>query len=202
MAGNHTVRGGGRADGSSVALMKIEAMVTREELLAFATGWLPLKLLLSGPVRDERYLLLDDPSSLELVAERGLRIVCRAQVRWPVLGLTVPVTVRELSALLTPSVEESEGQLSLVFRVRIEHAEFSGLPARFEATLADALNLALSERVKLSWHFGSMLTRSIAMPLTLATTRSLELAVRHGEVEVSANAFRFEIGLWAGTDRR
>lgn len=182
--------------------MKLTAVITREELLAFAAQWLPLKLLLGDSSDEERYLALGDPRVIELVPHRGLRISCRAQILWPVLGFKLPVTARTLSVLLKPGIEQHAGQPSLVFRVHIEHADLSGVPARFDAMITEAVNRALAERVKPAWHFGTQLTRAIPMPAVLATTASIDIAVHYGNVRVSEEGFEFELALEAGTTRR
>lgn len=182
--------------------MKFSATFTRDELVSFASGWLPLKLLLGDPHDDERFLLLSDAKAIELVPHTGLRIACRAQIRWPVLGMSVPITAKQLSVLMKPSIEQREGQPALVFRMRIEQADLSGIPARLDATITEAINRALAERAKPGWNFGSMLTRSIVMPPLLTTTDSIDLTADHGRVEVTDSAFVFELGVKAGTTRR
>lgn len=182
--------------------MKFKAEFTRDELITFASQWLPLKLLLGGASKDDRYLLLSDPLAIELVPNKGLRIACRAQIRWPVLGMTVPINARELSVILRPEISERAGEPLLSCRIEIERADLSAVPARFDRTVTEAVNRALAERVKPSWNFGRMLTRSIRMPALLATTESIELAVRYGTAVVTPDAFVFELELGAGTTRR
>lgn len=182
--------------------MKLNAVITREELLAFAAQWLPLKVLLGDPDNDERFLQLTEPSRIELVPAQGLRIACRAQIRWPVLGWSVPVTARQLTVLFKPTIEVHDDQPSLAFRLRIEQADLAAVPARFDTAIREAVNRALAERVKPAWKFGAMLSRSIPMPAVLATTQSIDLEVNHGEVEVNEQGFVFELALKAATTRR
>jgi hypothetical protein len=181
--------------------MKLQAVFSRDELVAFASQWLPLKLQLGDPKKDDRYLLLSDAKAIDLVAGRGLRIACRAQIRWPVLGMNVPITARNLSVLMTPSVIERDGQPSLVFKPYIEQADLSGVPARLDGTLTEAVNRALADRVKPSWGFGATLTRSIPMPPTLSTA-SIDLSVAGGEVQVTEEAFTFALVVRAQAPRR
>lgn len=180
--------------------MKLQVVFSHDELVAFAAQWLPLKLLLGD--KGDRFLQLSDPTTIELVPHEGLRIICRAEIRWPVLGLTVPITARNLSVLLRPSVGLQEGHPALMFRLKIEQAELSGVPTRLNGTITDAINRALSERVKPSWAFGRSLTRSIAMPALLATTQSIDLAVQSGVVHVTEEAFTFELSLRGDATRR
>jgi len=182
--------------------MKLQLAFSRDELITFAGQWLPLKLLLGDPSKEERFLQLTDPSAIELVPGAGLRIACRAQIRWPVLGISIPITARSLSVLLSPSIEQVEGQPALAFRLKIEHAGLSGVPARLDGTVTDAINRALSERVKPTWNFGKTLTRSIPMPAILATTAAIDLQVQSGAVEVSREAFTFQLTLGAEAPRR
>lgn len=180
--------------------MKLQVVFSHDELVAFAAQWLPLKLLLGD--KEDRFLQLTDPTTIELVPQAGLRIACRAEIRWPVLGLTVPISARSLSVLMSPSVGLQDGHPVLMFRPKIEQAELSGVPTRLIETIIDAINRALAERVKPSWAFGRSLTRSIAMPAMLATTQSIDLAVQSGMVHVSEEAFTFELSLRGDATRR
>jgi len=182
--------------------MKLTAVFSRDELVAFAAQWLPLKLLLGDVSKEDRYLLLSDPTAIELVPGAGLRIVCRAQFRWPLFGITVPITARNVSALFSPTVGLEEGHPALVFRLKIEQSELLGVPARLNGPITEAINRALSERVRPAWPFGRMLTRSIAMPAVLATTQSIDLAVQSGAVHITDDAFTFELSVRGDATRR
>ncbi|HEY6881138.1 MAG TPA: hypothetical protein VI299_24095 [Polyangiales bacterium] len=183
--------------------MKLQAVFSRDELIAFASQWLPLKLQLGDPKKkDDRFLLLSDPKAIELVPARGLRIACRAEIRWPVLGIHVPITARNLSVLMSPAVIEIDGQPALAFKPRIEQADLSGVPSRLDGTLTEAVNRALSERVRPTWGFGATFTRSIPMPEALSTTASIDLSVAGGEVQVSEDAFTFSLVVRAQAPRR
>jgi len=182
--------------------MKLQAVFTRDELVSFASQWLPLKVLLGDPSNEDRYLLLSEPKAIELVPGAGLRLSCRAQIRWPVLGMSVPITARHMSVLVRPLIETLEGRLALVFRVRLEQADLSAVPARLDATIRDAINRALTERIKPAWKFGSMLSRSIPMPVVITTTDTIELGVDQARADVTEDGFVFELHIQAGTTRR
>ena len=182
--------------------MKFTAAFTHEELVRFISEWLPLKLLLGDLKKEDRYLLLSDPTAIELIPGQGLRVACRAQIRWPIMGLTVPITARELSVLLRPGIETPGGQPALVFGVQIERADLSAVPARLDTAITEALNRALAERAKLKWEFGRMLSRSVPLPLILTTTDSIDLLCDHGVVQVSQEGFTFELAMRASTTPR
>ena len=182
--------------------MKFTAAFTREELVRFVSEWLPLKVLLGDFKKEDRYLSLSDPTAIELLPGKGLRLACRAQIRWPIMGLTVPITARELIVVLRPAITTPGGQPALSFGIQIERADLSAVPARLDTALTEALNRALAQRAKLQWEFGKMLTRSVPLPLMLTTTDSIDLLCDHGVVAVTEEGFTFELGVRAGTTPR
>ncbi|MET0341414.1 MAG: hypothetical protein ABW252_10445 [Polyangiales bacterium] len=182
--------------------MKFTAAFTRSELVDFASEWLPLKLLLGDVSKEDRYLALSEPRAIDLLPGKGLRLVCSAEIRWPLMGLTVPIKAHSLSVLLKPSIVVELGFPRLRFGIEIEKADLVSVPARIDAAITKAVNAALGERVKVGWDFGAMLTRSIAMPRMLATTESLDLRVVSHALAVTADALTLELGVHASASRR
>ena len=182
--------------------MKFTAALTREEIVRFVSEWLPLKVLLGDLKKEDRYLSLSDPTAIELLPGKGLRLACRAQIRWPIMGLTVPITARELIVVLRPTIAILGGHPVLGFGIQIERADLSAVPARLDTAITEALNRALAERAKLKWEFGKMLTRSVPMPLMLTSTESIDLFCDHGVVAVTEDGFTFELAMHARTTAR
>jgi hypothetical protein len=85
--------------------MWLEAIVSKEDLVAFLPSVLPLKFDLS----DGGDVFLHDPSEIALVAASGLRFVCKAKLHYPVLGINVPITVSSVSALIRPHIVKADG---------------------------------------------------------------------------------------------
>ena len=67
------------------------------------------------------------------------------------MGLTVPITAKELSVLLRPSIATAAGQPALVFGVQIVRAGLSAVPARLDTATPEAPNRPLAELAKLGW---------------------------------------------------
>ncbi len=181
--------------------MRLLALVPRAEVQALLSELLPLMVLL-GEDSDDRTLLLRDASDVRFLEGQGLRVACKADVRWSVLGISVPVHLRALSVLLTPRILEREGGAALVFQLAIESADLAGVPAMVDAHLVERVNQALNERqVELAWNFTRTLTHAFALPAMLASVRSFNLGVAGSAVEVRSDALQLEVELRAGVTR-
>jgi hypothetical protein len=144
--------------------MWLEAILSQEDFSGLATELFPLSVHL-GASDSGHYLLLSAATAVSLVEGRGLRFTCNAQIRWPVLGMDVPINIEALTVLVEPSVPD--GSESLVLGVQLEHANVSWLPALVDAKIVEAVNDALKTKSReLSWNFTKTLShgckRSIA----------------------------------------
>jgi hypothetical protein len=181
--------------------MHLKAVLPRPDLAALLDQFLPLKVLLGAPGEEDRTLLVRDPRGLTFVPERGVSLSCSADIRWSVLGISVPIHVRELSILLTPRIAQRTGP-TLVFELSIEYADLAGVPALVDAHLVERLNQALAERqVELSWEFAKTLTHAFALPALLANLRSFNLGVGESSVEVVPEGLVLEVELTTSVTR-
>jgi hypothetical protein len=163
---------------------------------------LPLKVSLGGEDDDDRSLVLRDPRAVTFVPGTGVSLSCTADLRWSVLGLTVPIHLREFSVLLTPLIALRSGAPALVFALAIEHADLAGVPAMVDAHLVERVNQALAERqVELGWEFAKTLTHSFALPALLANVRSFDLGVGASSVEVVPDALVLSVELLTSVTR-
>lgn len=166
--------------------MWVEAIISQEDVAALAAELFPLSVHL-GAADSEHYLLLSAATAVSLVEGRGLRFTCNAQIRWPVLGMDVPINVEALTVLLEPSV--SEGSESLVLGVQLEHANVSWLPALVDTKIVEAVNDVLKVKSReLSWNFTKTLSHEFPLPELLQPLRALDLNVAWGKVRVTAEA--------------
>lgn len=181
--------------------MRLLALVPRAEVQLLLSELLPLKVLL-GDDGDDRTLLLRDAGEVSFVPGFGVRMACKADIRWSLLGLTVPVHLRALSVLLVPRIAEREGGAALVFQVSIEHADLAGVPAVVDAHLVERVNQALAERqVELAWNFTRTLSHTFELPALLESVRAFSLGVAGSGVEVHADELQLEVELRAGFTR-
>jgi hypothetical protein len=182
--------------------MQLTAVLPRADLDELLNDLLPLKVLL-GADRDDRTLLLYDPSSVSFVAGHGIGLSCKADIRWSVLGITVPIQLRALTVMLVPRVSQRDGVPALVLDLALEHVDLAGVPAALEGRLVDLINQALQARqVELAWGFGKTLSHAFALPAMLESVSSFNLGVGESSVDVLADALRLDIQLRAGVSRR
>jgi hypothetical protein len=160
--------------------MWAEAVLLPEDLDRVVAQMTPMAVAVGAS-----HLLLFDASPCVLVPDIGLRIVCKAKVQWPVLGVDVPVTARSLTLLLRPAVARREEGEALVITLAVESAELTGVPGLFEQRIMDLVNKELVKKeVELSWGFAKTLTHSFRLPGALAPLDSLDLEVLRGRVQI------------------
>ncbi len=180
--------------------MWIEAMLSRDEIALLVQQLMPLKILLNDD--GKRSLKLSEPREIALVAGQGLRVVCRATITWPVLGVGLPVSLNSLGVLLLPKITGRKGHQQLVFRIELEHAELLGAPAWFDARLTDRINKEMGERnVQLSWDFIKTLSHPFALPDMLEPVETFAMYGEHGSVTISADALKLKVDFRAEITR-
>ncbi len=172
--------------------MWIEATLSREEITQLVRQLMPLKILLGDEGKGS--LSLIEPRDVVLVAAAGLRVVCRAVITWPVLGVGLPVPLNSLGVLLLPSIAEHEGSEQLVFRIELEHTDLLGVPGWFDARLTDRINKEMAERrVQLTWDFIKTLSHAFALPDMLEPVETFQMQGEHGTVTVTEDALRLRV---------
>jgi hypothetical protein len=168
--------------------MWAEIIIPRDDLRALLGQALPLTISF-GPPESPHSLALSDLAEVELVADRGLRVVCKAHLTWPLLGIKIPITVSSVKMLLLPTIGRSPEGDTLAFRISIEHADFSGLPTMIDNRITDAINAKLAEKdVELSWNFSRSLTFRAKLPAMLESLESFAIRPAWGEVRVTEEA--------------
>jgi len=173
--------------------MWIEAIIPVEDLRRTLAEFAPLKIRLGD---DGGELALDAPSETTLVPDKGVRIVCAAQLHWPVLGVNVPVTMKSLIVLLRPVIETHDGVDALVFKLEIEHADFAMLPAVIDTSITSLVNDELAKKhVELSWRYADTLSHVFNLPTLLEPAEALALSVTSAVVKVTSEALGLAISL-------
>jgi hypothetical protein len=166
--------------------MWIEAVFSREDLQSFVADLLPLKILLG---QNDHHIELADAREVSLVAEQGVRVTCRAEVRWPLVGLELPIRLESVTALLKPLVAPTEAGDTLLFTLEIENLDLALLPPVVDRGIADKLNVELARRsVELSWNFAATLSHVFELPPSIESVDRLDLRVRWGKVRVTQEA--------------
>ena len=179
--------------------MRAEAILSEADLVALVAELIPVKILLGN----EGNFSIDEATSVSLVADLGLRIVCKAKVHWPVLGVSVPITLHSLTGILVPSIVRRPSGDVLVFKLQIEQADLAGVPAMIDAKITDKLNHELaSEKAELAWDFTKTLSHAFSLPRRLEPLDAFELHVAAGEVKITAEALVLSVAFRAKITRR
>lgn len=173
--------------------MHLEAHLTTTDFAHVLAQLTPIRIGLDAN-SDKRFLALSRPAHVGLVGARGLRIVTDVQLQWDVIGLRVPVSMKRVSVLLTPSVAEVDGQPVLLFGVRIEDADLSAIPSFVESVLLDRVNDALARaKNSICWKFMETLDFSFRLPDLVSPRYRVRLFSSSGAVRVESNTLVLKV---------
>lgn len=169
--------------------MWVEAILSKGNVISLLRDFLPLGIHLGENPDDGHYLELFEPREVSLIEGQGLRMSCRARIRWPVLGIDLPVTVESVTLLMCPSVPEPPNQDELMFKLTVEAIDFAWAPAAIDDRIAEKINHELAKRrALLSWRFGKTLSQVFKMPRFLPPLEAVALDVAWGQVRVTSEA--------------
>jgi hypothetical protein len=179
--------------------MWLEAIVPKDDLTHLAAEILPLTVHLGN----DGELFLHDPTEVALVADVGLRLVCAVRLRWSVLGISVPITVRSVSVLLRPEVVAAGDGDKIAFKLEIDHLDMAGLPAGIDAGIVHLVNRELeAKHLDLSWGYAATLSHVFDLPDMLRPSEKLELAVDGARVRATEDALGLAIQFKARVHRQ
>lgn len=171
--------------------MWVEAVLLTEDLDRLVAQFAPLTIPLGAG-----QLHLSDPTPCVLVPETGVRVVCRAKVHWPMLGIDVPVTIHSLAVLLRPQIAPGESGEALVVTLEIESMDLAGIPKMFDGRITEMANKELIRKeIELSWCFSRTLTHSFPLPNSITPLDSLDLTVLAGRVRVQSDGVGLAVKL-------
>jgi hypothetical protein len=182
--------------------MWAEAIFSREDLARLVSQAMPLTIHLND-AHTEQSLALSDPSEVRLIPDVGLRVVCKAHVHWPVLGISVPITLNSLSVTFVPTIERVADSDGLLFRPSIEHADFAGLPAMVDDRLTRAINDKLSEKgIELAWNYAKTLSHIAPLPTMLDPLDGFALRPAWAKLRITEEALVYAVSFHSAILRR
>jgi hypothetical protein len=185
---------GARVEAGSEANMWLEAILSKGDLTKLVDRLLPLKIDVGGGT-----LGLHEPSEVEIVPEKGLRVRSKALVHWPVLGIDVPIALHELSVLICPEITPDD---KLAFHVEIVHADLASVPNFVDVRITERLNTTLRERhTELTWDFAHALSHVFHFPEALSLAEALSLDVAWGRLRVMEEAIVLAVSFRADVVR-
>lgn len=167
--------------------MWIEAIIAKDDFAAVVRQMTPLRIHFDDNDKTNRWLYLGKPTSVELVAEKGIRISCPAEIMWSVVGVNVPIKLHTMQVLMRPEIVAKPTGHILVFTLELEEADFKGIPALIDHGIVKGVNAALAAQ-ELAWDFTKTLTNSVKMPKLLDPIETLEIKVNWGKRRVDDEA--------------
>lgn len=172
--------------------MHLTAHLTVADLARALAQLTPLKVSLDA-TNDHRFVALSRPEKVELSAA-GLRIVSDVQLQWDLIGLRVPVSMKQVSVLLTPTVVQQDAQLVLLLGVKIEDADLSSIPSFVESMLIDRVNDALARRdASIVWPFMETLDFTLKLPHQVRPRYRPRLFASVGTVRLSQDLLELRV---------
>jgi hypothetical protein len=181
--------------------MRCEAILTQHDLRDLFAKLAPLEIR----VGESATLVLESPTEVSLVALEGVNVVCDATLHWPLLGVDLPVHMRQLTVRIHPAVRPGPNGNSsvLVFTLQIERTGVSLLPASFDDRVTTLLNKELvTKHVELAWNFGKTLTHVFSLPAGLVSAAALGVRVESGTTRVTENDVRLVVEFGAEVQKR
>lgn len=164
--------------------MWLQALFTARDLERILSEITPIQIALDEQA-GQRFLWIDRPTQLS-TAEQGIHVVTGARLQWDLLGVAVPITLRNLQLCLTPCIKRREGRDILAFSVQLERAAMAALPEFVELPLLERINEALAdERAHLEWRFMDTLDFHFRLPDNVEPARQLHLYARWGALRMS-----------------
>jgi hypothetical protein len=183
--------------------MQLEAILSAENVADLVGQFVPLELELGEAGKGERFVTIDEVSDVTLVPNAGVRVKCSAHLRWPLLGLHLPVHAKSLDVLLRPSIGARGGSQSLIFALTIEHVDIAWSPTLVDESLTERVNRELAEHhVELSWNFTKTLSHVFRLPKAMLTAGTLGLEVIEGQIHVTHESLRMSVLFHAKVGRR
>jgi hypothetical protein len=189
--------------------MWAEFIVPKDDLERILRHAVPLTIYPEGADDTAHSLEITELMEVALVADVGLRIVCKARLRWPVLGITVPLALKSLTLLLLPTIRhdaattETKEHDVLGFRFSIERADFTALPAMIDVRVTEIINAKLAEKEsELSWDFTTGLTTMAPLPALLEPLASFAIRPAWGKVRITDAAIVYAVSFHSAVIRR
>jgi hypothetical protein len=178
--------------------MRIEATLTRDDLAKTLNDLCPLHI----SIGKEGRLIFSGPRRVELVPDAGLRMTVDAKIEWPVLGLLLPVTIRTMTLLMSPSVLEEAGAPALAFKLHLSQADIALVPAVLDASIVHRVNQELEAKPPLIWRFTRTLSHVFALPAALASAEAIDVRAASGYVKTTSEALVFVVSFQTSVNPR
>jgi len=176
--------------------VKIEAHIEHGTLARLLRELAPVRIHMAPPEEGTRWLELDEPSLIQPVPGRGLRVHSSGRFRFDLWRVPLRLGIRRIGVLLEPVVVQREGSPRLAFAIELEEGDLIGVPRLVERPLVRRINAVLQPRnTKLLWSFADTLTQRFEIPARLEPVEAISLDTTGGDVSVDEEALHFSVEL-------
>jgi hypothetical protein len=169
----------------------------------------PLRIYLSPPEEDSRWIELDPPAEIEFEPGIGIRVVTTGKFKFELAAVKVPAYLDRVEFRLMPKiVQDEETGHRAAFPIEILDGDVRFIPGLLDDLIVSQVNRALSPSGnQLAWRFDEMLSKRFHIAERLAPLQAIGLKVSESEISVTLDELimkvYYEIGFekdaeWAG----
>jgi hypothetical protein len=177
--------------------MQIDVRLNHATIAKVIHDFAPVRIHLTPTDEDRSFIELAEPTVIEMVPGRGVRVVCTGRVRYSLGPVALPLSMRRLSVLLVPEVVQGEhAGPALGFGIEIEDSDLELLPGLVEGAIAHRVNPALTPAESpLRFELGDALTKSFKLPERLEPLDDFGIEARQALVVVDDQGLSLSITL-------
>jgi hypothetical protein len=176
--------------------VRIATVLDLSTVTALLHDLTPFTVNLATDTDKDRWMHVDAPESVELVAGVGARIRTSARVQWTVAGVHIPFTIRTVVLAIGLELADTETGSRLCVLPRIEEADLKNVPDMIDDKLVELANARLAAQAgAIGWSMGESLALRLVLPRALAGVDRFEMDVSDARLTISAEAIRLEANL-------
>ncbi len=136
----------------------------------------PLKIHMTDPSENRRWIELDPPANIEFCPGQGIRVTTTGRFRFDFGKITIPAHLDRIEFMASPRIIQLEGRDAAAVPIEILSADVRMIPNLIDDLLVAQVNRALTPRSsQLYWNFSDTLAASFEMSDRLEPLQSLNL---------------------------
>ena len=176
--------------------VRIAAVLDLSTVTALLNDLTPFTVSLADDTDADRWMHVEAPESVELVAGLGARIRTSARVQWTVAGVHLPFTIRSVVLLVGLELVDTAAGPRLCVLPKIEEADLKNVPDMIDDKLVELANTRLAAQAgEIGWSMGETLALRLVLPRALASVDRFEMDMTDARLAISAEAIHLEASL-------
>lgn len=147
----------------------------------------PLKIHLSAPDEDRRWIELDPPEEVDFEPGLGVRVVTTGRFKFELAAIPIPAHLDRVEFRLLPKIVQSdETSQRAAIPIEILDGDLRWVPGLIDDFLVSQVNQALTPSAsQLVWRFDEKLSASFKITERLQPLEAIGLRVTGSEMEVT-----------------